>query len=84
MLERIIGFTNNKRHELADMLACSFRDQGINSKAYKYFLKSRNVDQMCLCLERTMQGGYQSEQDLFVARACLEMLIKSADVEKAR
>ena len=44
LFERIIGHTNNKRQELADMLACSYRDMGVHSKAYKYFFKSRNVD----------------------------------------
>lgn len=58
VLERIIGHTNNKRYELSDMLACSLRDQGIHSRAYKYFLKSRNVEQVASCLERTMQTGY--------------------------
>lgn len=77
VLERIIGHTNNKRYELSDMLGCSLRDQGIYSHAYKYFMKSRNVEQIAFCLERTMQTGYQSEQDLFVARACVDMLIKS-------
>lgn len=43
VLERIIGFTNNKRHELSDMLATSLKGLGIYSKAYKYFMKSRNV-----------------------------------------
>lgn len=31
-----------------------------------------------------MQTGYQSEQDLFVARACIEMLIKSQEIDKTR
>ena len=31
-----------------------------------------------------MQTGYESEKDLFVARACLDMLIKSKEVENAR
>ena len=31
-----------------------------------------------------MQTGYESEQDLFVARACIEMLIKSTELAKTR
>ena len=31
-----------------------------------------------------MQTGYESEKDLFVARACLDMLIKSKEVENTR
>ena len=35
-------------------------------------------------MEHVMQEGYASEQDLFVARACLDMLIKSCELEKTR
>ena len=31
-----------------------------------------------------MQTGYESEQDLFVARACIEMLIKSTELANTR
>jgi hypothetical protein len=31
-----------------------------------------------------MIHGYQSEQDLFVARACLDMLLRSTDLSKTR
>ena len=61
MFERIIGHTNNKRSELSDMLAVSFRDVGLFTKAYKYFFKSRNVEQICLCMKNVMQTGYASE-----------------------
>ena len=84
VFERIIGHTNNKRWELADQLAASFRDMGLYSRAYKYFFKARNVEQICLSMEQVMQTGYESEQDLFVARACIEMLIKSTELTKAR
>lgn len=66
------------------MIAVSFRDQGLYSKAYKFFFKSRNVEQICVCMEQVMKSGYESEQDLFVARATLEMLIKSTEIVKAR
>ena len=84
VFERIIGHTNNKRFELSDMLGVSFRDTGLHSKAYKYFFKSRNVEQICSCMTQVMQSGYASEQDLFVARACVEMLLKSQEIEKTR
>ena len=84
VFERIIGHTNNRRWELAEMLGCSYRDQGLYSRAYKQFFKARNEDQICVCMENVMQTGYASEQDLFVARACIEMLIKSTEVEKTR
>ena len=44
LFERIIGHTNNRRYELSDMLAVSFRDMGVYSRAYKYFFKARNVE----------------------------------------
>ena len=84
IFERIIGHTNNQRWELADLLAASFRDMGLHSKAYKYFFKARNVEQVCRSLEVVMETGYASEQDLFVARACIEMLIKSPELSKTR
>ena len=31
-----------------------------------------------------MKAGYESEQDLFVARACIDMLQRSKDISKAR
>ena len=37
-----------------------------------------------MTMEHVMQEGYASEQDLFVARACLDMLIKSTELEKTR
>ena len=84
VFERIIGHTNNMRHELSELLAISYREQGLHSRAYKYFFKSRNVEQICRSMQIIMSTGYASEQDLFVARACLEMLIKSPDLAKTR
>ena len=61
VLERIIGYTNNKRWEISNLIACSYRDQGLYSKAYKNFFKARNVEQICASLEQVMQAGYASE-----------------------
>ena len=82
VFERIIGYSNNKRYELSSTLAQSYKDQGIYSRAYKYFFKARNVEQICLCLEKVIDLGYESEKDLFVARACLDMILKSDDLSK--
>lgn len=84
VFERIIGYTNNKRWELAELLAVSYRESGLHSRAYKYFFKARNVEQLCRSMQVIMQTGYSSEQDLFVARACIEMLTKSTELSKTR
>ena len=77
LLERIIGMTNNARPEISDLLGHSYSQSGLYSKAYKCFFKARNVEHICLCLEKVMGAGYESERDLFVVRAILDMLIKS-------
>ena len=77
VFERIIGHSNNKRQEISQRLAESFKSEGIYSKAYKYYFKSRNEVEICQCLEKIIEYGYDSEKDLFIARACLDMLIKS-------
>jgi len=84
VFERIVGHTNNKRWEIAELLGSSYRDAGLHSRAYKYFFKARNVAEVCRAMEAVMATGYASEQDLFVARACLEMLIKSQEIGKTR
>ena len=84
VFERIIGHSNNKRQEIAQKLADSYKNEGIYSKAYKYYFKSRNETEICNCLEKIIEYGYDSEKDLFIARACLDMLIKSKDLDKTR
>ena len=66
------------------MLAESYRVMGLYSKAYKYFFKSRNEDKICECMEQVMKTAYSREYDIFIARACLEMLIKSTEIQKTR
>jgi hypothetical protein len=68
---------------LSDKLAASFKESGIYSKAYKYFFKSRNEKEVCECMDKIMQSGYESEIDLFVVRAALDMMLKSNSLEKA-
>ena len=84
IFERIIGHTNNRKPRLAEILAISYREMGLHSRAYKYFFKSRNVEQIAKSMQVIMATGYASEQDLFVARACIEMLIKSPELAKTR
>jgi len=84
ILERIIGHTNNKRPEIAQMLAATYKDEGDISGAYKNFFKARDDKEVISCLERAMTYGYQSEQDLFVARACFDMLLRSTEIAKTR
>lgn len=61
VFERIIGHTNNKRWELANILADSYYEMGLHSRAYKYYFKARNVEKVCQSMEVIMQTGYASE-----------------------
>jgi tetratricopeptide (TPR) repeat protein len=83
VFERIIAHSNNKRQEIAERLALSYKEEGIYSKAYKNYYKSRNETEICLCMEKIIEYGYESERDLFLTRACLDMLVKSKEIEKA-
>jgi hypothetical protein len=84
VLNRIISHTNNKRPEISGFLATTYKDQGFVSGAYKNFFKCRKEQEIIKMLELTMPSGYQSEQDLFVTRACLDMLLRSKDLAKTR
>ena len=84
VVERIVDFTKNARPEIARNLGISFKEQGLHSRAYKFFFKARDEAEVIKCMEQVMQAGYESEQDLFVARACLDMLQRSPDISKAR
>lgn len=84
VLERIIAHTNNKRPEIAHYLAATYKEEGDLSGAYKNFFKARDEKEVISCLEKAMIHGYQSEQDLFVARACLDMLLRSTELDKTR
>lgn len=84
LLERVIAHTNNKRPEIAFYLAGTYKEDGDISGAYRHFFKSREEREVISCLEKAMVHGYQSEQDLFVARACLDMLLRSTDLAKTR
>ena len=74
VIERIVEFTKNARPEIAENLGQSYKNQGLYSRAYKFYFRARNEIEIIGCMEKVMQAGYESEQDLFVARACLDML----------
>ena len=80
-MERIIKFTSNERKELSYDLAVSFRQTGILTKAYVYFIKARDVANTCEVLRELIKRGYKSEEDLFIARACLEFYARG-ELEK--
>ena len=54
----------------------------MQTQAYRYFFKSRNEQKIVESLRQVIKQGYQSEPDMFVARACLDMLIRSEDLSK--
>jgi len=84
LLERVIAHTNNKRPEIADMLAASYEQLGIFSNAYRYYFKAVNEKKVLVCLLKVAQEGYETELDLFFTRACLDMLLRSTDLKKVR
>jgi len=79
ILERIIGHTGNKVPDLSEQLAQSYKTDGLYTKAYKYFFKSMNAAEIAFCLSKVMESGYESEQELFVARTVLDVLAKAKD-----
>ena len=83
-MERVIAHTNNKRPEIALYLAETYKEEGDISGAYKHYFKARDEREVITTLEKAMIHGYQSEKDLFVARACLDMLLRSTDLTKTR
>ena len=74
VVERIVDYTKNAKPEIAEALGLSFKNQGLYSRAYKFYFKARNEMEVIGCMEKVMPAGYESEQDLFVARACIDML----------
>jgi hypothetical protein len=47
------------------------------SKAYTFFLRANDFDNAINSMKELMKSGYQGEQDLFVVRLCLEILIRN-------
>ena len=65
-------------------MAESFKNQGLFTRAYKFYFRARNEIEVIGCMEKVMKAGYESEQDLFVARACIDMLQRSKEISKAK
>lgn len=66
------------------MLAASFEQQGIYSNAYRYYFKATNEKKVLTCLLKVAEEGYESELDLFFTRACVDMLVRTADLKKTQ
>ena len=81
-MERINGHVGTRRPEIPESFANSLIGQGFLARAYKYFFKSRNERAIVECLKNVIKAGYESEQDLFIVRACLDMMTRSNNVEK--
>ena len=64
------------------MLAQSYFAERIHTQAYRYFFKSRNPEMVCKCIAEVSKEGYPVEIDLFYARACIDMLLRSTDCKK--
>lgn len=84
MLERVIAHTNNKRPEIAEMLAASYEKQGIFSNAYRYYFKATNEKKVLTCMLKVAEEGYESELGLFFLRACVDMLLRSPVLAKTK
>jgi len=52
-------------------------DQTLFSKAYTFFLRANEIENAIVAIREVMLTGYKNEQDLFVARLCLEVLIRN-------
>ena len=59
-------------------------EDGLYSKAYLFFFKCKNEKEIVNCMKTVMSRGNAGEADLFVARACLDMLSRDNDFHKAQ
>eukprot|EP00352_Strombidinopsis_acuminata_P004939 CAMPEP_0176374490 /NCGR_PEP_ID=MMETSP0126-20121128/26792_1 /TAXON_ID=141414 ORGANISM="Strombidinopsis acuminatum, Strain SPMC142" /NCGR_SAMPLE_ID=MMETSP0126 /ASSEMBLY_ACC=CAM_ASM_000229 /LENGTH=111 /DNA_ID=CAMNT_0017735083 /DNA_START=143 /DNA_END=478 /DNA_ORIENTATION=- len=55
VVERIIGFSNNKEMKLSYLLAKSFEDEGLYSKAYKFYVKCKDENRMMYCMDQVIK-----------------------------
>jgi hypothetical protein len=83
ILERIAGYVKFRLPEISDLLAKSLMEDGMYSKAYMFFFKCKNEKQIVECMRTVMKRGNTGEADLFVARACFDMLSRDNDIQKA-
>lgn len=84
LLDRIIGFSKMRLPVLSDMMGRVLAEDGLFSKAYIYFFKSKNEVQIVRCLREIAPRGYYGERHLFWCRCTLDMLARSPDVNKAK
>jgi len=66
------------------MIGDHYFSEEIFTKAYLYYLRSRDVPKIILTIKEVSKFGYKSEEDLFVTRACLELLSRENTIENAR
>lgn len=69
---------------LSSMFADALKANGEFTRAYKYYFKARDEVNVIACMKEGIKQGYQSEQDLFVCRAVLDMMVRSPDFSKAK
>lgn len=79
-----MAFTENTKPEIANCLAESYEGQRIFTEAYRYFFKARNAEKVCACMIEVAKEGYESELDLFYARACIDMLVRVNELAKTK
>ncbi|TNV76589.1 hypothetical protein FGO68_gene17048 [Halteria grandinella] len=76
--DRVIEYTRNANHDIPRMLAHRQFSQGKFSTAHINFLLCRDVDFIAKSLVEVMKQGYgEAEQDLFLARAMLELISRT-------
>jgi hypothetical protein len=47
------------------------------SKAYSFYLRANDLKSAIKAIKEVMKSGYKGEQEMFVARLCFEVLIRS-------
>lgn len=82
ILERVVqkcvsGAFTQHNQKLCLMLGERFLNQKFFSKAYNFFLRGGDIDKAIVALKQVMKSGYYGEQDLFVIRLCLEVLVRN-------
>ena len=58
------------------MISQLYEKEEIFSKAYTYSLRAKDVQSAVTQIQKVMKNSYHSEQDLFIFRLCLEVIIR--------
>ena len=82
-MQRVVAHTENTKPEIAFYLAKSYEAALINTEAYRYYFKCRDIDSIVRCLEQIMAEGYPSEYDMFYAKATLDLILRVTDLKQA-